>query len=764
MRTLQRISLFAALALLIVVPGNIFSCGPFFDEATFSFARHPDYPLKDYLQGKLGVVRRDFYRTYLVVAYRVLSGHPFNPREIAALDPLLTSEAQSNDAITSYGMDDNPGDQTPPPPSPSALWLTARNQALGLAPPPQPAEIDPNKPLPNYENFLNCPSDAFTTAIATLHDREKRWGANSADLKSWIAGQDAVFANCSGHALVEPPALTSSNKLLQQDRAYQHAAALFYSGNVNLIVQAAREFEAISNDASSPWRAWAAYVEARCFIRASTLSGKGDQAFDPQLMQQAETALFKLHADKNFAPVYAAADKLLGFVEARLHPDQRMHEVAEKLIKGTSSDIAQDFIDYRYFMDQTALQTAEAPKEDLTDWIATFQNAPNQKDHALEKWRATRSLPWLIAALSAVGPKDAATGELLAAAEKTNPRDPRLLTVLYDRVVLTSAAGKVNEVNRLVDANLPYLAHEAPISARNLFWHERLETAQTFDDFLRFAPREDAAGHHAQAHLDPNRPAPPNTPNDVYFDTDATAIFNERLPLAMLADAAASPRLTKPLEAEIAQAAWTRALILNQPAEAAKVAATVKQSVPALAAPVDDYAKAADADARHRAALLILLRNPGLKPFVAPNMQRETPVTDIGNYEERWWCADVGAKQDTTNWGSITGDAPETPETPKTPVPTPAFLTPAEKAAGEAQWTGLAKIGAAPDYLAAETLAWAQAAPDDPRIPEALHLVVRATRYGCTDDKTSAFSKQAFALLHKRYPNNEWTKKTPYYF
>jgi hypothetical protein len=32
---------------------------------------------------------------------------------------------------------------------------------------------------------------------------------------------------------------------------------------------------------------------------------------------------------------------------------------------------------------------------------------------------------------------------------------------------------------------------------------------------------------------------------------------------------------------------------------------------------------------------------------------------------------------------------------------------------------------------------WDWERPNDPRVPEALHLAVRATRYGCTDDETS---------------------------
>ena len=66
--------------------------------------------------------------------------------------------------------------------------------------------------------------------------------------------------------------------------------------------------------------------------------------------------------------------------------------------------------------------------------------------------------------------------------------------------------------------------------------------------------------------------------------------------------------------------------------------------------------------------------------------------------------------------------------------------------------------------LAAQTLAFAQAPPQDPRVPEALHLVVRATRYGCTGDQTGDFSHRALDLLHRRYPAAEWAGKTPYWF
>jgi len=61
-------------------------------------------------------------------------------------------------------------------------------------------------------------------------------------------------------------------------------------------------------------------------------------------------------------------------------------------------------------------------------------------------------------------------------------------------------------------------------------------------------------------------------------------------------------------------------------------------------------------------------------------------------------------------------------------------------------------------------LEWANANPNDQRVPEALHLAVRATRYGGSDKKTGSWSKSAFEMLHQKYPHSEWTKKTPYWF
>ena len=764
MRTLQRSILLLVLALLIVVPRNIFSCGPFLESATFSFDTHPDYPLSDYIGGKLGIVKPGFYRLFLVVAYRNLSGHPFSPSERAALESLLTGVARSADSNAAYGFIDTSPDSNPPTPPPQ-IWLAERAKALG-EPQPQNA-FDPNKPFAEYQSFLNCPDPAFINAVQTLHDRQQKWGAGSADLKAWISGQDDVFSNCSSKMFKEPAAIATQNKLLQQDREYQIAAAMLYSGIPDQLIQAQQRFDAIGQDKTSPWHTWGPYLAARSVIRASTLKSTEGGKFDAALMNDAEARLQKLAADKSSAPTQRASALMLGFVEARLHPEQRALDLARQLMNGTSLDVAQDLIDYRYLMDSGAGSEAgsEARKNDLTDWIRTFQSGANEKDYAIAKWKETGSLPWLVAAMTAVDAREKApiASELLTAAAKIDPHDPRLLTVLYQRIVLLRAMGDDKAARALIDANLAYLAKDAPISSRNLFWGHRMALSQTLDEFLHFAPREDAEGHHAQAHLKDGAPVPPNTPNDIYFDTDATAVMNQRLPLATLVQAASSPLIPKPLQVELAQSTWTRAVLLNQPQVAARMSGPVKQDMPLLAPFIDDYTKAATEEARHRSALFMLLHNPGMRPYLVPNMQRTAEINRIDNFRDNWWCADVGAKTDKANWQTVTGDEPESARRPHL-APKVDFLDPVALRFGESEAGTLSRLGAAPNYFAEEVLAWAKAAPEDPRIPEALHLVVRATRYGCGDDKTSPYSKQAFQRLHSKYPKSEWTKKTPYFY
>jgi hypothetical protein len=93
------------------------------------------------------------------------------------------------------------------------------------------------------------------------------------------------------------------------------------------------------------------------------------------------------------------------------------------------------------------------------------------------------------------------------------------------------------------------------------------------------------------------------------------------------------------------------------------------------------------------------------------------------------------------------------------------FLTGPQQAENEAELQQMkAEAPSGSDYLAAHTLAWARSHPDDPRVPEALHIVVQLGRRGCGIPAGANYGRTAFQLLHARYPGSDWAKKTKYWY
>ena len=73
------------------------------------------------------------------------------------------------------------------------------------------------------------------------------------------------------------------------------------------------------------------------------------------------------------------------------------------------------------------------------------------------------------------------------------------------------------------------------------------------------------------------------------------------------------------------------------------------------------------------------------------------------------------------------------------------------------------EIPDAKSYLGKRVLEWAKNSPDDPRLPEALFIAVKANqvyKYGCSgwqnDEETL---KELITILETRYPNSSWNAK-----
>jgi len=755
-------AIFMIVALLFSAQPS-FACGPFSLAAIFTFAAHPEFPLDKFAAGEIGVLQPTLARSYLFAVYRNLAGNGFTPREQKDLLGLWNERLN-------YGSPDFEETWTKP-------WLTARQSVAGVGAAPQPG-IYRHREKPNeYETYINCQRDAFETAASTLAERTRKFGADSGVLKEWVAAQDSVFANCSEGRHLPEPAPADADPVILADRSYQMAAANFYAGNFD---ESQKLFDAIARDANSPWRQTSAYLSARVLLRKASLGAPEKKA---ETLGQAEDALKKVLSDRGLAKVHPASTRLLGLVRLRLHPDLRLRELAQAVMKKDDETLKQDLWDYTILLDDfvgegDGDQKKEFPdalrKDDLTDWIVTVETGgAGALNHAVEGWRATSSTPWLIAALAKVQASHPQAGALLSSAEKIGPNSPAFASAMFHQIRLTIESGKLDQARAKLDDLLAKHKTRLPVTSLNLFLGQRMRLAKDLNEALTYAQRLPAGFSWGED--DREMLAEPSEDSELdktlagktLFDLDGAQLLNEQLPLSVLQQAAAARLLPEHLRRDVAQATWLRAVLLDDPRVARELAPTLKTLVPAAVPFLDDYLATQPEDARKFSAIYAWLKLPGPQPMVHSGIGRRTAMDKQDEYRDNWWCAAAltsasESDQENKETGTKSESAPAVPV--KSELQFLSFLSEAEKATARDQHARLAALGAAPNYLCSQVIAWVEKHPTDPRAPEALHLAVKTTRYGCTDKETKKWSKAAYDVLHKRFPNSPWAKKTPYWF
>lgn len=731
------------LLIILVTTALLYSPRPlsghvYFKEAIFTYSQHPDFPLEKFAQGELGVLQPTYARSYLYVAYRYLIGTGFDQQEqqaiLALWDERLTRRWNSGKA---WIVD----------------WHQARNRVPGVGSPPSISAYRRQ----GYSYYLNYPEDAFRTAVRTLNERIEKFGVNSPEVRDWVQAQDGVFANCSGDETIPAPAKPGMHPLIQADRAYQIAAANFYAGNFDM---AGKMFRDIAKDASSSWRQIAPYLVARTLVRKATL---GAGPTDMDLLAQAETQLKKVLSDSSLSTMHPAAQRLLNLIRFRLYPNERLHELAQAVLKKNSGKtLKQDLWNYTLLLDKFVGNEEEYEqeikfeelsgvkrKDDVTNWIFTFQaDGKAALEHSLQKWGETSSLPWLVASLSKIDAGHPKLLELLEAAGKVEQDSPAFLSVVFHSIRLMRASERKAEARERLDSLLSKGGLAFPPSSLNLFLAQRLKVARNLDEFLKYAQRVPVGIIYGPDDFGEEI----DTDRRVYLDADSTKVLNRNMPLSLLKEAATSKILPDYLRRELALATWVRSVLLDNEVISRELVPILEDLVPELKEFLNAYLVAETTEARKFAAVFLMLKFPGTQPYIDTGLGRQTPLNQIDNYRDNWWCAfDTPAPRRLNPWRSA-------------PIDFLDFLDEGQKAAAKEKWEKLSAIDTAPNYLCLQVIEWAKRKPDDPCVPEALHLAVKSTHFGCTDKETFKFSKQAFQLLHKRYPKSSWARKTKYWY
>ena len=795
-------------AAVILVFGFLFNglppvkaCGPFTVEPLFSFTKHGEYPLGSYVNGKVGVVPNTYGRISLFVFYRQLTDKPLSGGEQKQVVEAVQRRIGNYISDADYSASEAAGSNQVSEPDYFVKWKTARAKVL-----PAAVDITTDKTVPEYYySYKNCLADAFKTAADTLEKRIAEFGIND-NTKEWVKGQDTVFSNCGNEGQqVEMPG-AGSPEWLVKDRQYQNAAALFYASK---FPEARTGFERIAADKNSTWNKTARFVVARTYIRqASFIETADDGSADTDakkaevkqkfaektgLLQKAANQLQSILGDAAMSDFHNSGRNLLDLVKYRLDSADRQKELAKTLSTSKENqNIFNDLTDYIWLLDKPESAAREsgqvieqkqaeaAGKEfdydyklklrdlppnvretDLTDWLYTYQAADGFA-HSVDKWKETKSLHWLVAALTHARPESSATAELLSAAAKIPRSSDGFATARYHHIRLLLEADKRAEAAKLLDEVLADNFQNYPVSTQNKFLAQRMITSANLTEFLKFAQRRPATflwsddGNEKGTDLSSDKELLPWKDRPM-FDDDAVAFFNEKMPLSVLREAALSPQLPEYLKKFLVSDVWTRAVLLNNEPIEREFTPLMSRYLKEFSPVFSKYADAANPVDREAAALLVILNYPVIQPYVPVGVGREnSPPETIDSIRGNWWCAEDAA--DTKDRGSYDHYDFDYPTL------YPNFLTAEQTAEGVREQKQIKTSGNSATLLARRAVEFANRNPNNPQTPEILHLAVRSTRYGCTDGDTLKYSKEAFTILHKSYPKSPWTAKTPYWF
>lgn len=740
------------------------ACGPFFPDATFVQVVHPDMPFKFYAAGNLGIVRPSYARSYLTVAYRYLNNKPLTSTEQAGAVLLWLFRLQ---IASGSGFDGGDAEID--------LWRKARKNVINTA---DPCNIysyrsvgDPEK---SYDSYLNCPSDAFKTAIKTLNARVASFGATSPVVKDWIAAQDLVFCHCAdptydfqtnkraAEAALPQPAKADAPPIVKADRAYQIAASNFYEQKFDTAIT---DFQQIAADAASPWSTIANYMVARAFVRKGTLASPADL----NALRKADTQVEAILANPKMAEFQQDARALSNFIQLRLNPPGHLKKLAAALQDSSqASNYKDNLYDYTQLYDNLMGISSDEPvhleydkvpqslrSDDLSDWISTYQSTGGgATQHAITKYKETKSEPWLIASLDKLTPKDAFATEAIAAAQAVPTSSPAALTAYYLAAKLLAQQGKKDASQSFLTKALSI--KNLPPSAKNMLLNEKSQFCTTFNEFLQLSVRTPSSIGTIEDGED--LPAEPATveassrfPEPAGLMLPASAdVFNSKMPLSYLVQAAKS-QLPSAVKTDLTQSAWVKAFLLDDIATLKEVTPLLSAARPGMASLLNTYQSASGVDKKF-AGVLVILKNPGLEPFIEGGVLRETPVNTLDDYSDNWWCADPSI-QGTANAAEYRNPSPATP-----------FLTASQQQQAKTELAKIKALGAGPTFLTSQVVEYGKTHLGDQRVPEALAGSVKATKLGCKDNQTTKFSKQAHNLLHSKFPNNTWTKKTPYWY
>ena len=448
-------------------------------------------------------------------------------------------------------------------------------------------------------------------------------------------------------------------------------------------------------------------------------------------------------------------------------------------------------------------------QDDMTNWVYHARDTTaGAYGYAHKRWTERKSLPWLLLALASAGPSSEGLQALLTASGELPETHPGFPMAAFHRARLLLSLHRQEEARPLLDHLIALGAERISPSAMNLARALRLPLARSREELVEDLLRqvvgiENPNGESVDElwaggsdlslvaqwavsvdHAEGRSFFKSYGPSHALVQADGATLLNLCVPTSVMVELAKSPKTPAHLRREWLRCAWARYVVLDDLGSAFHLAPEVIRVEPELKAPLEAFL-AADVADRANVAAWILVHHPGLRWYVSQSLNSRTyqPTRKPGDYDwvhgyrlkdrhpfrDSFWprLEDLQGRE----WSRWSGfwfgtNSPFGYEHALRRVfgiqrvGVPVFLNDAERSRLDREAGQLKELEDGPTWLCKRVLAWTKAHPEDPRIPEALHYAVRATRIGGATD----LSKACFQILHRKYGKTPWATKTPYYF
>src|SRR5262249_15278980 len=151
-------------------------------------------------------------------------------------------------------------------------------------------------------------------------------------------------------------------------------------------------FDAIAQDAASPWSKWARFAAVRSLIRKATLKTE-DEAARKVLFEKARERNVAIVKDPAMKELNRQTRALTWFVDYRLRPERQLNLLGRVLLEKPDENFGLAFKDY--FSLRSEQKPGQKPSNDELSMFLDSFDAKDGYATARDAWKRTKSVAWL---------------------------------------------------------------------------------------------------------------------------------------------------------------------------------------------------------------------------------------------------------------------------------------------------------------------------------------------------------------------------------